>query len=203
MEDEWGTKIPVTMTGAEKIREVMESEDDVSFFRNYLTEELSDKLHLFAYGSPDNYKDDYKTQEEIEKRFRDNGDQHIGSLPIDDQLKLNKTLQVRTKDVKDIIRSLAKVRNNYGVPCIWVRRVDSDGTLRLEHASDDLTNIDIKYGEQTLGYVFRVWGRPVELVRRNTDHTHVLKVDATGFSVDYATSDYPECIEEKDAASSW
>jgi stage V sporulation protein R len=202
-EDEWGTKTPVTVDGAQKIREVMESEDDVSFFRNYLTEELCDELHLFAYGSPEDYKDDYKIQEEIEKRVRDNGEEHIGSLPIDEQFKINKTLQVRTKNIKDVISSLARTKNNYGVPCIEVRRVDSDGTLRLEHGKDDLTNVDIKYGEQTLAYVFRVWGRPVELIRKDTDHTDLMKIDATGFSVDHATADYPECIEEKDAASSW
>jgi len=203
IEDEWGTKVPVTMTGAEKIRDVMESEDDVSFFRNYLTEELADDLHLFAYGSPDEFKDDYKTQEEIDKRYKDNGDNHMGSLPIDEQLKKNKTVQVRTKNVKDVISAMARSRNNYGVPCIVVRRVDSDGTLRLEHVEDDQTNVDIRYGEQTLGYIFKVWGRPVELIRKNTDHTHFMKMDANGFSIDHATADYPECIEEKDASSSW
>lgn len=203
MEDEWGEKTPVTQTGAEKIREVMQSEDDVSFFRNYLTEELSDKFHLFAYGSPDGYRDDYRIQEEIEKRMKGNGEHGLGDFPIDEQLKINKTLQVRTRDLKDIVNSMARTRNNYGVPCIVVRRVDSDGTLRLEHSPDDRTNVDIRYGEHVLQYVYRVWGRPVEMVRRETDHTHVMRFDSSGFSLDHATSDYPQVIEEKDAASSW
>ncbi|KKK88112.1 hypothetical protein LCGC14_2746460, partial [marine sediment metagenome] len=201
-EDEWGEKIPVSINGNQKIREVMESEDDVSFFRNYLTEELCDKLHLFAFGSPEEYHDNYKTQEEIKKRLKES-DRELGSFPIDEQLKTNKTIKVRTKDVNDIIQTMARVRNNYGVPCIVVRRVDSDGTLRLEHVQDDLTNVDIGYGEHVLQYIFRVWGRPVELIRKNTDHTHVMKYDASGFSLDHATSDYPESIEDKDSASSW
>ena len=202
-EDEWKKKIDVTIDGNQKIRQVMESEDDVSFFRNYLTEELCDELHLFSFGSPEAYSDNYKTQEEIKKRIRDSNDRQLGDFPIDEQLKANKTVQVRTKDVEDIVRTMARVRNNYGVPCIVVRRVDSDGTLRLEHVADDLTNVDIGYGEHTLRYIFRVWGRPVELIRKNTDHTHVMKYDASGFSLDYATSDYPESIEDKDSASSW
>ncbi len=202
-EDEWGKKIPVTINGNQKIRQVMESEDDVSFFRNYLTEDLCDELHLFAFGSPEEYNDNYKIQEEIKKRTRENGDRHLGNFPIDEQLKINKTVQVRTKDVDDIVRTIARTRNNYGVPCIVVRRVDSDGTLRLEHVKDDLTNVDTGYGEHILRYIFRVWGRPVELIRKNVDHTHVMKYDASGFSLDYATSDYPESIEENDVASSW
>lgn len=201
-EDEWGEKIPVTQTGAQKIREVMKSEDDVSFFRNYLTEELCDEFHLFAYGSPDEYKDNYRVQEEIEKRMKIN-EQPLGALPIDEQMKINKTVKVRTKDVKDVVNAMARTRNNYGVPCIVVRRVDSDGTLRLEHVPDDLTNVDINYGQHVLHYVYRVWGRPVEIVRRETDHTHVMRFDNSGFSLDHATADYPQSIEEKDNASSW
>lgn len=202
-EDEWGEKILVSINGNQKIREVMESEDDVSFFRNYLTEKLCDKLHLFAFGSPEAYHDNYKVQEEIQKRLKENSDRQLGNFPIDEQLKVNKTVKVRTKDVSDIVRTMARVRNNYGVPCIVVRRVDSDGTLRLEHVADDLTNVDIAYGKYTLQYVFKVWGRPVELIRKGSDHTHVMKVDATGFTIDHATSDYPEIIEDEDSASSW
>jgi hypothetical protein len=202
-EDEWGEKVPVTLTGNQKIREVMESEDDVSFFRNYLTEELAEKLHLFAYGSPKDYKDDYKTQEEINKRLADNDDKQLGSMSIDEQLKANKTSQVYTKELEDVLKAIARTRNNYGVPCIVIRRIDSDGTMRLEHLKEDLTNVDIKYGEQTLGYVFRVWGRPVELIRKGKDHTQIMKYDVSGFSLDYATSDYPDSIEEQDSASSW
>ncbi len=202
-EDEWDKKIPVTMNGNQKIRDVMESEDDVSFFRNYLTEKLCDELNLFAFGSPEEYSDNYKVQEEIKKRLKENGDRQLGNFPIDEQYKTNKTVKVRTKDVNDVIQTMAKVRNNYGVPCIVVRRVDSDGTLRLEHVKDDMTNVDIGYGESTLRYVFRVWGRPVELIRKESDHTYVMKYDATGFTLDYATTCYPESIESKDSASSW
>ena len=190
MLNEWEEKIPVTIDGAQKIREVMESEDDVSFFRNYLTEELAEELHLFSYGNAPEYKDDYSTQEKTSP----------------DQNKKNKTIQVRTKELKDILEAVARDRNNYGAPLIVVRRVDSDGTLRLEHLSEDKTNVDIKYAEHVLKYIYRVWGRSVELIRKGVgsdQHTNLMKYDASGFSVDHATSDYPEIIEQKDTPSSW
>ena len=203
-ENDWDVKVPVTIDGNAKIREVMESEDDVSFFRNYLTEELCEELHLFAYGSPEEYKDDYNIQDEINKRIKHNGDHNLGSLPADDQLIVNKTVQVRTKEVKDVVKAIARSRNNYGVPCIVVRRVDSDGMLRLEHLQDDLTNIDIKYAEFVLLYIFKIWGRPVEMVRlSDQDVTWCMKYDVNGFTIDHATSDYPATTEKQDMPSSW
>lgn len=193
-EDEWGTKIPVTINGLQKIREVMESEDDISFFRNYLTEELSDELHLFAYGSPDKYKDDYRTQNDLNKKQKDS---------LSEQDKINKTVEVRTKNVKDVVDAMARARANYGVPAIQIRRVDSDGTLRLEHVRDDKTNLDLGYAEQTLRYIYRAWGRPVELIRKNPGHTDLLKYDVNGFDFDYTTPDYPESVEKDDPVSSW
>lgn len=198
-EDEWGKKIPVTVNGAQKVLQVIDEEDDVSLFRKYLTEKLCDELHLFAYGSPDEYKDDYKIQEDIAKRVDKSGDRDLGSHTIDEQLVINKTTQVRAKNVKDVVNAMARSRNNYGVPLIVVRRVDSDGTLRLEHLRDDATNVDIKYGEQTLGYIFKIWGRPVELIRKEEGHTHYMRYDSSGFTIDHATADWPESIENVDA----
>src|SRR5690606_23267304 len=37
------------ITGFEKILEVIKNEDDISFLRNYLTQEICDDLGLFAY----------------------------------------------------------------------------------------------------------------------------------------------------------
>jgi len=173
----------------------MESEDDVSFLRNYLTQDLSDEMNLFSFGSSEEYKDDYKIQEEFVNSSPDSS--------VNSQIIKNKTIKVRTKKIRDIINAFAKEKNNYGVPCIVVRRIDSDGTLRLEHISDDKTNIDIKYAEHVLFYIYKVWGRTVELIRKTDGHTDLLRYDISGFAIDHATSDYPECIEEKDVASSW
>ncbi len=202
-ENEWDDKIPVTINGNQKIREVMMEEDDVSFFRNYLTEKLCEDLHLFAYGNTDKYADDYGIQENIKKRIGDHGDKHLGELPIDDQLIENKTSIVRTKEMKDIVSFLARSLNNYGVPAIVVRRVDEAGLLRLEHIDDDLVNLDIDYAQFVLRYIGRAWGRPVELIRKTKKRTWIMSYDGVSFEVGHELPDYPENIESNQTPSSW
>lgn len=203
--DEYDNKIPVTIDGNQKLLEVARDEDDVSFYRNYLTEELAEELHLFAYGNVDEYEDSYETQEQIAKRLKDSGEKHLGQLPIDQQYILNNTISVRTKELKSIINMMARVNNNYGVPYIVVRRVDEAGLLRLEHVEEDATNLDLKYAEHVLQYVGRVWGRPVELIRkdRKNKKTWTLTWDGLCFDVGHETEDYPECIENTSVPSSW
>lgn len=58
------------ITGFQKILEVVREEDDISFLRNYLTQEICDDLHLFAYTK----KYDKKREEYIQiesKRVED------------------------------------------------------------------------------------------------------------------------------------
>ncbi len=191
MLDEWDNEIPVTIDGNQKIRQVMMEEDDVSFFRNYLTDELCDDLHLFGYGNTEDFDDNYGIQEEQKK-----------SQEMTEQIVNNKTVVVRSKKVKQVINALARSRNNYGVPEINIRRVDEAGLLRLEHSVDDGTNIDIDYAKNVLQYVWRVWNRPVELIRKDEDRTWIMYYDGTQVSVDHETPDYPDVIED-DTPSSW
>lgn len=202
-ENEWGDKIPVTTNGWQKVLEVADSEDDVSLFRNYLTEELCDKLHLFAYGNPKEYDDTYEIQESIEKRIKNNGHDHLGKSSIDKQWISNRTVQVLTKELRDVINIFARDNSNYGVPQIVIRRVSCDGTLRLEHLADDLTNIDMKYAEPVIKYIHKVWNRPVELIRKvpYKDVTWIIRYDGTSFSREYETIDYIELLESMEGAS--
>ena len=197
MIDEWDNEVPVVIDGNQKIRQVMMEEDDISFLRNYLTEDLVDELHLFGYGNTKKFDDNYEIQEAETCEDKDN------STECKDQFAENKTIIVQTKDTKKIIQAFAVDRNNYGVPAITVRRVDESGMLRLEHLSDDKVNIDIKYAEKVLEYVWKAWGRIVELVRKEGDKTWTLTYDGLRFEVDHQTPDYPECIEEGAPPSSW
>lgn len=204
MENEWGDRVPVTVNGDQKIREVMQSEDDVSFFRNYLTDELVEELHLFVYGSTKKYKDALDVQEDIRDTLDDadeiNERSKIGATIIE-----NKTLAVRTKDTKEIINTFAKVQSNYGVPSLVIRRVDESGLLRIEHLLEDDVNCDLEYATQVLKYVHRAWGREVELIRKDPvrKRTHVLKFSGSEPELDYLEMDYPESVEKDAAPSSW
>ncbi len=202
-EDEFGEKIPVTINGDQKIREVMEEEDDVSFLRNYLTEEMVDELHLFCFGNTDKYIDDYGIQDEVMKRMRDNSEHHLGDIAIDDQLIENKTIVVQSKKIENILQNFSKGRNNFGVPCIVIRRIDEAGLLRLEHVPEDTVNLDIAYVEYVLKYIGKVWGRPVELIRKDVDKTWVMSYDGVSVEIDFQEPDYPESVENNGIPSSW
>ena len=115
----------------------------------------------------------------------------------------NKTIIVQSKDIRKITDTFAADRANYGVPAIVVRRVDENGLLRLEHLEEDKINVDVKYAEKVLEYIWKIWNRPVELVRKDKDVTWILSYDGRSFESDYQDSTYPECVEEKAPPSSW
>jgi len=199
--DEWDNEIPVTIDGSQKIREVMEEEDDVSFFRNYLTEELAEELHLFSYGNTDKYNDNYGIQEHLLNDDDDTSEDIFEQ--IDDQIVENKTIIVKSKDIDSIIKSMAVSRSNYGVPSLVIRRVDEAGLLRMEHLQEDSVNLDIDYAQHVIKYIARAWGRPVELIRKDKLKTWIMTYDGTNFEINHHTPDYPECIEDTDVPSSW
>lgn len=194
MEDHLGRKEPVTINGNQKMRQVMEEEDDVSFLRNYLTEELVDDLHLFTYGNDEGYDDNYEYQEEWSRdTVRSMSDQEV----------TNKTVAVKSKKLEDIIHAFERMKSNYGVPAIAVRRVDATGLLRLEHLPHDKTNLDIKSAEEVLKYIYKVWNRNVELIRKEGERTWQMCYDGDAFVIDYQTSEYPENVENAEGPSTW
>ncbi|KKM17532.1 hypothetical protein LCGC14_1674850, partial [marine sediment metagenome] len=196
-EDDFGREVPVTINGNQKIREVMMEEDDVSFFRKYLTDDLCEKLHLFDWGNTDKFNDNYEIQEESFGHAGKNDEEPS------EQIITNRTIIVKTKETQKVINAMALSRNNYGVPLIVIRRIDDSGLMRLEHLADDKINIDIKYAEHVLKYVNKAWCRPVEMIRKDKDRTWILRYDGISFEVDYEKIDYPESIEEGASPSSW
>ena len=193
MENEWGEKINVDINGTEKVLQVAYENDDVSFLRNYLTDELASELKLFVYGSTKDYNDNYDIQENIQK-----GD-------YTSQEVKNKTVGVRSKDKKLAIEAIAKVRNNYGAPNIVIRRIDDNGVMRLEHTTDDDVNLDMKYAEHVLEYIYKAWRRPIELIRKDklNNKTRLLIYNGMKFESDFESYEYPEILENNDIPSSW
>lgn len=93
--------------GKEKILQVAAEESDVSFIRNYLTDELIEELNLFTYG----YLDNFKNAEE-------------------------KLIQLKSRSREDIIEALLFRYYNSGVPNIIVQRANSDGLI-LRHLNNE------------------------------------------------------------------
>ena len=125
------------LTGLEKIYQVVDTEDDISFIRNYLTEEISEELKLFSYKS---------------LRTSDGGEAvHILAKEID---------KVREAIVKDLY--------NYRSPLICVSSVE-EGILQLRHESSNIGTLDEKYAEGVLGYIYDLWGKPVNLETKDEE----------------------------------
>jgi stage V sporulation protein R len=147
------------INGIQKIIQVAAEEDDASFLRNYLTRELASDLGLFNYGyrikrKPDMKKEDLKKEHGI--------------------------IEIKDRDLNKIIENITKPTLNYGAPMITVEEVDGD-TLAMEHR-DTFGPLDKKYTEKTMGYIYELWGGPIELKTYNHSKEEVLYCyDESGF----------------------
>jgi stage V sporulation protein R len=128
--------------GRAKIFEVRELESDVSFLRNYLTEELVEELDLYIY--------------------RLEGDKWV----------------VVEKDWEKVRDSIVRSMTNFGQPYIVVEDGDYQGNreLFLRHCFEG-QELDIRYAEQTLKYLQKLWGRSVHLETCLDEKTVVLTFD--------------------------
>ena len=119
----------VPSQGRAKIFEVREMENDVSFLRNYLTEDLCEELDLFVFELVE--EQEWTVTEKSWQRVRD-------------QLVANMT--------------------NFGFPYIEVADGDYRGNreLYLRHRYEG-AELDARYGQKVLEYIFKLWGRPVHL----------------------------------------
>ncbi len=138
------------LDGLQKIYQIVETEDDVSFIRNYLTEEVAEDLKLFSYKN----------------MHTPNGGQavHILDKEID---------RVRETIVKDLY--------NYRAPLICVTSI-SDGMLQLKHNSANIGTLDEKYAEVVMGYIYDLWGKPINLETEDEEgHEVHFTFDELGF----------------------
>jgi len=114
--------------GRAKIFEVRELESDISFIRNFFTQDLVSKLDLYMFGKQ--------------------GNEWV----------------VTDKQWEQVRDGLAATRVNGGFPYVWVHDGDHlrTGDLYLKHHYEGL-ELDVKYIEKTLPYVYHLWGRGVHL----------------------------------------
>jgi stage V sporulation protein R len=115
--------------GIDTARQICKEEDDFGFIRNYLSEEIAEKLGLFIY--------------EVD---------HEGGI------------RVTERDIHALRESILSPRFNYGAPRISVNQLHRDGSLELVHDyQDDGRGLDVERAERVLGYISRIWRRPVSL----------------------------------------
>lgn len=126
------------INGRQKIFEVRQNEDDISFLRNYLTEELVERLQLFSMGSDCEHPPGQKCS-------------HCEYVVITS----------RERDA--VVEALLTPRYNYGVPHIVVRDVVR-GMLYLDDLDRKIMFLDREYANQTLNYIAELWKNPVHLL---------------------------------------
>ncbi len=132
------------INGKQKLFEIRTMENDISFIRNYLSEELAEKLELFTFG----YACDHNP---TSKRLCPK----CGEIAI------------KSRKYEDIIESLIAPKFHYAAPRIVVKEVGGDATLYLEQESSDHRGLDIKFAQRTIDYIFQLWKRPVQLIGKN------------------------------------
>jgi stage V sporulation protein R len=114
--------------GREKMFEVREAENDQSFLRHYLTEELVRDMDMYTYRL------------------------------VDDEWQVVET------DWRVVRDTLVRSMDNFGYPYITVDDGDyrQNRELYLRHHFDG-TELDIRYAEKTLQYLYTLWNRSVHL----------------------------------------
>lgn len=158
--DELYKKGESPITGRQKIFEVRAEEDDISFLRNYMTDEFISELGLFTFGRTDDDDPRVRGQKDVFYEIKD---------------------RVREEVVEALVRPLY----NGGAPEIAI--VDaSPEKLQLKHASEHMGTLDFRYAEKTLEYIWELWTAPVELTCLDDDGNAItLCFDEAGF---YSTS---------------
>jgi stage V sporulation protein R len=126
------------LTGRQKIFEVRQTEDDISFLRNYLTIDLVDKLQLFAYGSDCTH-------------------------PPGQRCAHCQDIVITGRERDQVVEALLAPRYHYGAPRVVVTDVVNNA-LHLEHLDRASTFLDRRYANQTLAYIAELWKHPVHLL---------------------------------------
>jgi len=114
--------------GREKMFEIRESENDQSFLRHYLTEDLVRDMDMYTYRL------------------------------VDDEWQIDET------DWRAVRDTLVRSMDNFGQPVITVDDGDfrQNRELYLRHHFDG-DELDIRYAEKTLQYLYNLWNRAVHL----------------------------------------
>jgi stage V sporulation protein R len=86
------------------------------------------------------------------------------------QAKENAEIKVAERDIHALRETLLAPKFNYGAPRVAVAETKVDGSLELEHDhATDGRGLDTDTASRVLGYVERVWRRPVRLKTVDSD----------------------------------
>ncbi|MCL4393777.1 MAG: SpoVR family protein [Chloroflexi bacterium] len=87
---------------------------------------------------------------------------------VDEKDEEEHEIEIKSRDYDEVIRALLAMHYNYGAPKIVITEADK-GELHLRHEKGSLGDLDVRYAEKTMGYLFELWKGPVELGATQSD----------------------------------
>ncbi len=147
-----------TMTGREKMFDVRTFDDDFSFLRNYLTDELIEELELYTYAPACDCN-----------RRGQRTCPRCGEIAI------------VSREADAVVETLLRPRYNYGVPKVVVVGTEG-GVLELRQEDWENGGLDRHYAEKTLEFLHALWKAPVIVHTVDDGENDVcLRFDERGF----------------------
>ncbi len=92
-------------------------------------------------------------------------------------------IAIKSREYDDIIRQLLAPRYNYGAPKILVTQVHK-GDLNLNHEKGSLGDLDLRYAEKTLAYIYELWKNPVVLHTTQGERPVKFSFGSGGFKIE-------------------
>ncbi|MBI5649836.1 MAG: SpoVR family protein [Chloroflexi bacterium] len=92
-------------------------------------------------------------------------------------------IEITSRAYDEVMRAMLAPRYNYGAPKIFVTEI-ARGELRLRHDKGSLGDLDLRYAEKTLGYIFELWKSPVIMDATHDDKPIRLIYASSGFKVE-------------------
>lgn len=147
--------------GKDHMFKVCAEENDISLIRNYLTKDLVKELGLFSFGTK---------CEEIHKK----GAKKCSKCSF---------IEVKNKDVNEIINNMIRPMLNYGVPELAITKINGD-LMTITHTPGEFGTLDHKYAERTMELIFQLWGAPIEIISIDDEGKEIaLSFDESGFMI--------------------
>jgi stage V sporulation protein R len=92
-------------------------------------------------------------------------------------------VEIKSREYDDVIRQLLAPHYNYGAPKMVITEV-TRGEVHLQHEKGSLGDLDLRYAEKTMEYIFELWKNNVILHATQGERPVKYLYGPTGFKVD-------------------
>jgi stage V sporulation protein R len=90
-------------------------------------------------------------------------------------------IQIKSRAYDDVLRALLAPHYNYGAPKIVITKVQKN-ELWLQHEKGSLGDLDRRYAEKTMTYIYELWKNPLMLETIQSGTPVRFKINENGFN---------------------